>query len=78
VNTQLYAMKKASEAGIAPTIHWISIDGCSILMDYISGGTLTIECSKKTEVIASIADLLRKVHELPKNPFNAIDVHNVN
>jgi hypothetical protein len=33
VNTELYAMKKASEAGIAPTIHWISIDGRSILME---------------------------------------------
>ena len=40
VNTELYAMKKASEAGIAPTIHWISRDGRSILMDYIPGGTL--------------------------------------
>ncbi len=71
VNTELYAMKKASEAGIAPTIHWISADGRSILMDYIPGGTLTIEYSKKPEVIANIAGLLRKVHELPKNPFNA-------
>ncbi len=71
VNAELYAMKKASEAGIAPKIHWISKDGRSILMDYIPGGTLTIEHSKKPEVIATIADLLRKVHASPKNPFNA-------
>ncbi len=71
VNTELYAMKKAAEAGIAPAIHWISVDGRSILMDYTPGGTLTFEHSKKAEVIANIADLLRKVHGLPKNPFNA-------
>jgi len=71
VNTELYAMKKASEAGVAPSIHWISSDGYSILMDYIPGGTLTIEDSKKPEVVINVAELMRKVHALPKNPFNA-------
>ena len=71
VNTELYAMKKASDAGITPSIHWISSDGYSILMDYIPGGTLTIEQSKRPEVVAKVASLMRKVHGLPKNPFNA-------
>jgi aminoglycoside phosphotransferase (APT) family kinase protein len=71
VNTELYAMKKAAEIGVAPPIHWISPDGHSILMDYIPGGTLTIEYSKKTEIIANVACLMRKIHGLPKNPFSA-------
>ena len=71
VNTELYAMRQAAEIGVAPRIHWISADGHSILMDYISGGTLTTDLGKKPEIIANIADLLRKVHGLPKNLFNA-------
>ena len=71
VNTELYAMKEAAQIGVAPPIHWISDDGHSILMDYVPGGTLTIEYSKKPEIIANIASLMRKVHSLPKNPFNA-------
>ena len=64
-------MKQAAEIGVAPPIHWISSDGHSILMDYVLGGTLTIEYSKKPEIIANVANLMRKVHSLPKNPFNA-------
>ncbi len=71
VNTELYAMKEAAKIGVAPPIHWISDDGHLILMDYVQGTTLTIECSKKPEIIANVASLMRKVHNLPKNPFNA-------
>lgn len=70
VNTELYAMKAAAQIGVAPQIHWISDDGHSILMDYVPGGTLTIESSKKPEIIGNVARLMRKVHSLPKNPFN--------
>jgi aminoglycoside phosphotransferase (APT) family kinase protein len=71
LNTELYAMKEAAAAGIAPAIHWISPDGYAILIDYISGGTLSIEKSREPEIIFKIADLLRKTHALPKNPFCA-------
>ncbi len=64
-------MKKASEIGVAPPIHWVSTDGHSMLMDYISGGTLTIEKGKKANIIANIGSLMRKVHGLPKNPIIA-------
>ncbi len=70
-NTEFYAMKEAAAAGIAPAIHWISPDGYGILMDYIAGGTLTIEKGKKPEITFKVADLLRKVHALQKNPFCA-------
>jgi len=70
-NTEFYAMKEAAAAGIAPAIHWISPDGYGILMDYIAGGTLTIEKSKQPEITCKVADLLRKVHALQKNPFCA-------
>lgn len=70
-NTELYAMKEAAGAGIAPAIHWVSPDGYGILMDYIAGGTLTIEKAKKPEIIFKVADLMRKVHALQKNPFCA-------
>lgn len=71
VNAELYAMKEAAQMGIAPPIHWISDDGYLILMDYVPGGTLAIEHSKKPEVIANVARLMREVHSLPKNPFYA-------
>ncbi|MBA3956825.1 MAG: phosphotransferase [Parachlamydiaceae bacterium] len=70
-DTECYAMKEAAAAGIAPVIHWISPDGYGILIDYIAGGTLTIEKGKKPEITFKVADLLRKVHALQKNPFCA-------
>ncbi len=66
MNTELYAMKEAAKVGVAPPIHWISADGHSILMDYIPGGTLTIEYGKKPETIANVANSMRKVHGLQK------------
>lgn len=71
VNTELFAMKNAAEIGVAPHIHWISANGHAILMDYVEGGTLSIEHGKKQETIVKIAALLQRVHALPKNPFNA-------
>lgn len=70
-NTELHAMKEAASVGAAPSIRWISSDGYAILIDYIAGGTLTIEKGKKSEVVFKIADLMRKVHALQKNPFCA-------
>lgn len=70
-NSELYAMKEAAEVGTAPAIHWISPDGYAILMDYIEGGTLTLEKGKKTEIVFKIANLMRKVHALQKNPIYA-------
>jgi len=70
-NTEFYAIKEAAAAGIAPAIHWVSPDGYGILMDYIAGGTLTIEKSMEPEIIFQVADLQRKVHALQKNPFSA-------
>lgn len=70
-NRELYSMKEAAAVGTAPAIRWISPDGYAILMDYIAGETLTIEKAKKSEIIFKIADLMRKVHALQKNPFCA-------
>ena len=70
-NAELYAMKEAAAARTAPAIHWVSPDGYAMLMDYIAGGTLTIEKGKKPEIIFKIANLMRKVHALQKNPFYA-------
>lgn len=71
INTEIFAMKNAAEIGVAPAIHWISDNGHAILMDYIPGKTLSMECGKRLEVMAKVADLLRQVHALPKNTFNA-------
>jgi len=68
---EVYAMKEAAAAGTAPTIFFVSLDGCAILMDYISGGTLTMEHGKTPKITLKIADLMRKVHALQKNPFYA-------
>jgi aminoglycoside phosphotransferase (APT) family kinase protein len=70
-NKELYAMKEAAAIGVGPAILWISPDGYGILMDYVAGGTLTIETGKRPETTLKIADLLRKVHALQKNPFCA-------
>lgn len=70
-NRELYAIKEAAAVGTAPAIRWTSPDGYAILMDYIAGGTLTIEKGKKREIIFKVADLMRKVHALQKNPFCA-------
>ncbi len=72
VKTELYAMQHAAASGIAPEIHWIGADEHAILMDYIAGGTLNIEKSKKHEVIMKVAEAMRQVHTFPKNPFMAL------
>lgn len=72
VKTELYAMEHAATSGIAPAIHWVGADGHAILMDYIAGGTLNIERSKKHDVIVKVAEAMRKVHTIPKNPFMAL------
>ena len=71
VLTELYAMKSAADAGIAPCIYWISADGYGILMDYVAGGTLTLEKGRDIRVIHQIGEMVRKVHALPKNPYSA-------
>lgn len=70
-NTELHAMKEAARVGTAPAIRWISPDGYAILMDYIADGTLTLEKGKQPEITFKIADSMRKVHALQKNPFYA-------
>lgn len=72
VKTELYPIQHATASGIAPAIYWIGADGHAILMDYIAGGTLNIETSKKHDVIVRVAEAMRKVHTLPKNPFMAL------
>lgn len=71
VKTELYAMEYAATSGIAPAIHWVGADGHAILMDYIAGGTLNIERSKKHDVIVKVAEAMCIVHTIPKNPFMA-------
>ncbi len=68
-NAELFAMREAAAAEAAPTIRWISADGHGILMDYIPGGTLSIEQARQPEFIVHFAHLLRKVHALPINPY---------
>lgn len=70
-HTELYAMKEAAAVGAAPAIHWVSPDGYAILVDYITGGTLTIEKSKPPEIAFKVANVMRKVHAIQKNPFCA-------
>jgi thiamine kinase-like enzyme len=70
-NTEIYAIKEAAAAGVAPGVYWVSPDGYGVLMDYIPGGTLTIEKGREPEIIFKVADLMRRVHALPKNPFYA-------
>lgn len=68
-SAELYAMKEASNTGIAPRIYWISCDGYGVLMDYVAGETLSIDKAKKPEIIYKIAHLMRQVHAIEKNPF---------
>lgn len=68
---ELYVMQETGSAGIGPAIHWVSSDGYGILMDYIAGGTLTLEKGKKPEIACKIANLMSKVHSLQRNPFCA-------
>lgn len=69
IQAELYAMKCAGNYGIAPKIYWVADNGYAVLMDFIPGGTLKISDSKREETIIKIAELCRKVHSLPKNPY---------
>ncbi len=70
-NTEAYATKQAGLIATGPQVHWISPDGVAILMDYIVGGTITLQQAKTPEMMFKVADLMRKVHALPKNFFYA-------
>lgn len=71
VQVEVYVMQSAAASGIAPKVHWVGTDGHAILMDFIPGGTLNIERSKKHDIIVKVAKVMQKVHALPKNPFMA-------
>ena len=72
VNAELHATEYAAAMGIAPAIHWVGANGRVIVMDYIAGGTLSDKRSKKYEVLVDVAKTMRKVHTLPKNPYQAL------
>lgn len=65
----LYAMLEAAKAGVAPQIHFVSQDGKIILMDYIEGGTHTLEQSRQIENRIRFAEGLRRAHAIEKNPY---------
>ena len=65
----IYAMLEASKAGIGPHIHFVSQDSRMILMDYIEGGTLTLEQSQQSENRIKIVAGLRKAHATERNPY---------
>lgn len=60
---------QAAEMGLAPKIHWISLDRRAVLMDCVEGPWLSIEAAKNPHNIIAIANALRKVHGLPKSPL---------
>jgi len=66
--SELFAMLQASKIGVAPKVNTFSDDASVIIMDYIRGSPSTIECSK-SQNLSKLANTLRKVHSLPKNPF---------
>lgn len=66
---EIYAMQEAASRGIAPQIQYISKDQTAILMEYIEGGTASLEQVKQPESCSKIAYSFRKAHAIPKNPY---------
>jgi len=70
----LYAMLEGAKAGIAPQIHFVSKDNKTIIMDYIEGGTHSLEQSRNRENRELITAGLRKVHATEKNPYIQVNM----
>jgi thiamine kinase-like enzyme len=69
LKSELFMMQKAANQGIAPQVFYYSDDYKAILIDFIEGGTSTISQNKRPENIVKIADAMRKVHNIPTNPY---------
>lgn len=69
VQRELFAMKEADRLGIGPHIHHVGFKDRAVLMDYIEGGTLTIDRAKQPENCLKVAHALRKAHGTPRNPY---------
>lgn len=66
---ELYAMHEGMNLGIAPQILYVSNDLNAVLMDYIGPHTLTLAQAKEPVNCVEIANTIRKVHGIPKNPY---------
>ena len=66
---ELYSFQQAAEAEIAPKIHWFNSDGKAFLVDYVNGELMTPIEAKRPQNITAVAQALRKVHALPRNPI---------
>lgn len=67
---EFFAMKDADLKGVGPHIHHVGFNNKAILMDYIEGGTLTMEQAKRSENCIKIAQSLRKAHASARNPIS--------
>lgn len=69
VQREFYALQEGAKVGISPRIHCIFAEDKAILMDYISGNTISIDQAKQRANCIKIAEALRKAHAIEKNPY---------
>lgn len=66
---ELYAMQEAAKIGISPRLYYITSDVKAVLMEFIEGETASIASAKLPENSIKIAQALRKIHAIAKNPY---------
>ncbi len=66
---KVHMMQQTDQAGVGPHIVGLSKDKRVIAMEYVKGGTLTLEQSKNPQNRIKIAEAMRKMHSGEKNPY---------
>ncbi len=74
IQREFYALQEGAKVGISPRIHSIFAKDKAILMDYVSGNTISIDQAKQCANCIKIAEALRKAHAIEKNPYPPISL----
>ncbi len=67
--SELYMMQKAGDLGVGPKIIYIDKDSRYVVMEFIKGGTLSFDDTHLLENCIKIAQGIRKIHSIEKNPY---------
>jgi thiamine kinase-like enzyme len=68
---EIYAMQEFAKIGISPKVFYITSNGLGVLMDFIEGGTSTINQAKQAENRVLMAEALRKIHSTEKHQVSS-------
>lgn len=69
---ELYMMESAGDLEVGPKVFFIGPSKNYVIMEFIEGGTLTFDTSSSPECCIKIAEAIRQIHTISKNPYENV------